>query len=446
MWLYWRAERQRYCIARYDRAAGSSRYVSTDIGAGDGIDPPSAAHEALAAAFAARARPAAPAAPAEVSVSDVLRRYLAEHCAHVAAPERPAYAVMALEKYIAHQRRSGAVDGVLSVAQLGKTFVAGYATFRRSDGIADSTIKRELGTLRAATNWAADDEMIAVKPHIPKLLGAHRLKTGRREIAYNLPQLAAILEAAWALQSRRHVHLFIIAMLASHARTEAILECDLDVQYRDGAIDWLGHDREQTKKRRAIVPVGPTFASWLKGRSGKLIRYQVEKAKGTWADSQTPEYIQRHTESMHSGFRACLIAAGEAHPSLNLRRPDLDANGNQRARIKHIRDTSIAGGWRAVEAQLWLPVGSPNTIRHSIHTQLSRIGVPKGQIDAAAGHAEQGTGQHYNHFNAHHDLKDFVAGTEQLFDELQRFTKVHLRTQDGPKVFELAPKISGFGG
>ena len=82
-------------------------------------------------------------------------------------------------------------------------------------------------------------------------------------------------------------------------------------------------------------------------------------------------------------------------------------------------------------------VGSPNTFRHSVPTQLRRIGVSKAVIDTASGHAEQGTGENYNHFDAVHDLKELTAGVEALFDELKHYTTAHIRSQDGPKVMDL---------
>lgn len=434
MWLDWRINRQQYCVGYYDRAARTGRRISTGIGAGEGNDPPVEAHEALAARFAERKRPTIPQAAAEVGVTTILTRYLADHSANISAPERQAYAVQQLERFIVGYQRKSASAGVLTVDQLGKAFVTAFADHRRAEQIADSTIKRELSVLRAAINWAMEDEQIATKPHIPKLIGKGRLQTKPRLLAYNLPQIAALLEAAWRLPQRHHLHMFIMAMLSSHARVESVLECNLDVQYRDGVMDWLGC-KEQTKKRRSIVPVAPTFANWLEGRSGKLIRYRVEIAQQRWKDPSVPEYHERETSSVKRAMENALVDAGAAHPSLKLRTPVLDAEGVQLTSTKFHFECGRKVG---IDYPVWAGVGSSNTLRHSVHTQLRRIGVPKGQIDAAAGHAEQGTGENYNHFDAQHDLKDFVAGVEQLFDELKLYTTVHLRSHCGANVFDLA--------
>lgn len=435
--LEWRAERQQYAVAWYERAARTRRRVATGVGAGEGADPPRTALEALAARFSARVRPAVAQAPAEVGVSAILTRYLADHCVDLGDSARPAYAVLNLEAFIAGQRRTGAIVGVLTAADLGKTFVTSFAKHRRDAGVADATIKRELGVLRSAINWAAEDGLLASKPHIPKLQGKGvKLVTRPRQLAYTLPQLAALFDAASLFETRHHVRLFMVAMLATHARTEAVLECDLDLQLYDDVIDWLGPQREQTKKRRSAAPVGPTFGAWLTGRRGKLIRESRLTARATWAKPDVPEYRERDVWSIDTAFEHILIDAGGAHPSLKLRRPLLDERGEQRTQIvKTARKPG--GGWIEAERPLWTGVGSPNTIRHTIHSQLRRIGVPKGQIDAASGHAEEGTGENYNHLDARHDLKDFTAGVEQLFDELRAYTTAHLRSHCGPKIIDL---------
>jgi integrase len=366
----------------------------------------------------------------------IMSRYLGEHAAEINDPARAGYAVQSIEAFIAHQRSAGAIDGVLSAAAIGLDFVRDFAAYRRAGGVADATIKRELGVLKASFNWAGDNQILASVPRIPKLTGkAVKLRTQPRKLAYNLPQLAAFLEAAWIEPRRRHVHLFGVAMLASHSRVEAITECDLDLQYVDGVIDWLGSE-EQTKKRRAMTPAGPTLASWLEGRKGKLIREitWVEKAKRK--DPDKPELGEFDVWSIRRAYNSTLIAAGERHPGLKLRRPLVGPDGEQL--VKVVNRTGDGRRCAPREVPLWEGIGSPNTLRHSVHTQLKRIGVRKELIDAASGHAEQGTGENYNHFDALHDLKEFTAGVEQLFDELRHYTTVHIRSQDGPKVFDLS--------
>lgn len=441
LWLEWRVERQEYAVAWYDRTARTRRRKQIGIGAGEGNDPPRSAIEALAAHFAARTRPAAAQAPAEVGLSTILTRYLNEHClpesgTGIAAPERQAYAVLSIEKYLDHRRHQPGGGRLVTIADLGREFLADFAKFRRGDGIADSTIKKELGTLRAAVQWAADGEIIGGAPRLPKLIGFEKLQTRGRKVAYTLPQIAAILEAAWSDERRHHVHLFAIAMLASHARTEAILECDLDAQYADGVIDWLMPGRHQTKKRRSMTPVGPTLASWIDDRSGKLIRYRAMLARSRWRDPLVPEYHEsKPTMEIIKSFGRTVVAAGLAHPSLRLALPVLGPDGEQQTRL--VKAPGKQGRGTVHEEPIWKPLGSPNTFRHTVHTQLRRVGVPIAQIEAASGHRDPGTGGHYDHLDAKHDMKDLVIGIEQVFADLGQYTKVHLRSQCGPKVIDM---------
>ena len=65
------------------------------------------------------------------------------------------------------------------------------------------------------------------------------------------------------------------------------------------------------------------------------------------------------------------------------------------------------------------------TLRHSIHTYLAARGVPKAQIDTAAGHStDRGTGDEYNHLRPDY-LKDFIAGIEAFWFEVDTHADVH---------------------
>src|SRR3546814_10173427 len=74
---------------------------------------------------------------------------------------------------------------------------------------------------------------------------------------------------------------------------------------------------------------------------------------------------------------------------------------------------------------MWRGLGSPNTLRHTLHTYLQTVGVPQAQIDAAAGHSsERGSGRNYTHLRPEY-LKDFIEAVEAYWREMDRLTKVH---------------------
>lgn len=48
--------------------------------------------------------------------------------------------------------------------------------------------------------------------------------------------MAALLEAAWTLEERQHIHMFAMIMLSTNARVKTVLDLDKDTQVRDGPI------------------------------------------------------------------------------------------------------------------------------------------------------------------------------------------------------------------
>src|SRR3546814_19837004 len=103
-----------------------------------------------------------------------------------------------------------------------------------------------------------------------------------------MEQVAGLLEAAWRLQERHHVHLFTLISLSTHGRTEAILELEAP-QVRDGIIYFNTLGSMQTKKRRPTVTVAPSLRPWLAGSSGKLIRSHKPLVKSSWAEHADQE-------------------------------------------------------------------------------------------------------------------------------------------------------------
>lgn len=51
---------------------------------------------------------------------------------------------------------------------------------------------------------------------------------------------------------------------------------------------------------------------------------------------------------------------------------------------------------------------------------------PQGQIDAAAGHYEPGSGRNYSHLRPEY-LREFMGVTEAYWEQMDRLTKVHRR-------------------
>src|SRR3546814_994996 len=109
------------------------------------------------------------------------------------------------------------------------------------------------------------------------------------------------------------------------------------------------------------------------------------------------------------------MEAGIRSPGLGLRVPLLDRQGRQREQVDKTGGREL----------MWRGLGSPNTLRHTLHTYLQTVGVPQAQIDAAAGHSsERGSGRNYTHLRPEY-LKDFIEAVEAYWREMDRRTKVH---------------------
>jgi len=334
-------------------------------------------------------------------------RWLNEKASKLARGEADGYAIRHWQAFIDGETRDGRLSGAVTVSDIKQPLVRRYIASRKALGRSSATIEGEVSSLRRALSWACKEEIILAAPFIPGLEEGD--KPVPREIEYSVEQVAALLEAAAKLPERQHVLLFIMISLSTHGRTEAILSLDSS-QIKKGLIYFNEAGRRQTSKRRSTVPIAPTLAPWLKGIDGKVIRYRTMLKKQRWADPTVPEYFERDSYDIGKAFEACLIEAGICR----------EVNGRMKG------------------------IGTPNTLRHTIHTTLQTKGVPQAQIDAAAGHnSEKGSGRNYTHLRPEY-LREFIAAVEEYWQEMRTHTQVHLRTQCGPKTGK-APLASAAG-
>src|SRR3546814_488541 len=164
---------------------------------------------------------------------------------------------------------------------------------RISDWSSDvcSSDLRDITALRGSLTFAWREELIESAPFVKDVETKDKAKP--RDVTYSMEQVAALLEAAWGRPERRHVFLYTLIALSTCGRSEAILDLH-DHQIDRGLIYFLDPDRDQTSKRRSIVPIAPTLAPWLEGAAGKIIKYRAEIAPAKWADPDAPEYFERH--------------------------------------------------------------------------------------------------------------------------------------------------------
>ncbi|PZU10270.1 phage integrase SAM-like domain-containing protein [Sphingomonas sp.] len=422
-WLAWRAERSEWTICWYDKSARTRRRRGTGVTGGEPGNPPPAAHEALANHYLEWNRPAEPQKPAEAPVAELLTFFLTDHAVHKADSARYGYSVQHLLRFFAEQRRLGFITGGVTVADITKAFVDRFIDFRKGEGVGGHTISRDLAALRGALNHAWRNERIASAPFIREVDSKDKAKP--RALVYSHEQIAALLEAAWRIEDRRHVFLYAMIQLSTCGRSEAIMELDADRQISDGLIYFLDPDEDQTSKRRSIVPIAPTLAPWLASAEGRVIRYRVPVAERKWADPAVPEFEERAPEDIGRAFDACLIEAG-------ISRPVLAADGSP-VMLPARRKLGETTPRMKLRGQ-----GTPNTLRHTIITEMHKRGVDERQIEMASGHAPIGTNKrNYMHLRPDY-LSELIDAVEGFWSDLRRYTTVHLRTQCGPNVIDLA--------
>lgn len=382
-WLAWRNDRGEWAICWNDGAAGTRRRKSTGVRDFNDGEAPAAAQQALADHFARHGKPEAVDPNAKASVSRVMSTWLAKDGINKTRAPQYGYAVGHLQRWLDR-------EGGLRVSDINVARTKRYIDMRMAEGVRGETIHGELATLRTALKWAAEHDVITHAPTVAKVDKDDR--SDPRDIEFSMEQVAAILEAA-LIPERSHVHLFTMIMLSTHARVEAVMELDA-LQCQGGRINFLAPGRKQTSKRRSIVPIAPSLAPWIPA-TGKVIRYTATRKDGT-------EY-ERPTYSIRTAFANTLLDAG-------LFTEEVDGEGET----------------------IRVPWGYPNALRHTCHTYLQTVGVPQGQIDAAAGHSEPGSGRAYSHLRPEY-LREFVAAVESYWSEMDKLTKAHRRSQVGPK-------------
>jgi integrase len=187
-----------------------------------------------------RQRAAGPRDPGELPIADVLALYGEEHAPTRKAPARIGYAISALLPYWSGK----------TVADITKSSCRRYAAKR---GVSAGTIRRELGVLTAALNYAAGEKLLK-KEQVPLVELPTKPEGKDRWLTRN--EAARLLNAARTGRRdvRLYLPLFVILGLYTGARKTAILtlrwpQVDLDgrrINFRQGG---------ETNKKKAHIPI-----------------------------------------------------------------------------------------------------------------------------------------------------------------------------------------------
>jgi integrase len=213
---------------------------------------------------------------------------------------------------------------------------------------APGTVKRMLGVAKAAVTWAWKNGEL--DRQIPFL----SLPEGQgRDRVLSIDELARL----WSQDMPDHLRMFLILLIGTAARPQAVLEltrsqCDLV----RGTINLNPSGRLQTKKRRPILPLPSFLRPWIASvEVGPLVSYRgqpVKRINGAFQaareaaglDAGVVPYAIRHT--IATELRARKVPELELAGFLGHHMPNIRTTG----RYAHVAADHLAKARRAVEA------------------------------------------------------------------------------------------------
>ena len=238
--LKWIDKRQSFYVVWYERGRERSRSART-------ADRRVA--ETVLAQFIGQTHrgPTGPRNPGDILISDVVALYWREHAPTVADPDRIGYAAVALLKYWTG-----------TVATITPSTCTRYARKRNR---APATVRRELGTLKAAIHFAVKEGYLTTT--VPVTMPE---KPPGKERWLTHSEAARLLIAARnAPKARAYLPLFILIGLYTGARKEAILSLKWpQVDLERGRINFAKPGVARTNKGRAHISVPRQLLVFLK--------------------------------------------------------------------------------------------------------------------------------------------------------------------------------------
>jgi integrase len=293
-----------------------------------------------------------------VFISEVLDLYGSEHAPTRADPQRIGYAIAALMSFWEGKK----------VADITKRSCRDY---RRLRGVSDGTLRRELGTLTAALNFAAGEKLIR-KDQVPLVELPEKPEGKDRWLLRG--EAAALLNAARTARGdvRLYLPLFVMLGLYTGARKTAILtlrwpQVDLEkrrINFAKGA--------RKSNKGRAHIPIPDRLMPFL---------------RSAWRRRMSDVGFVIHD-------------AG---------RPIKDIGGAWDG--NEAKDAPIQGSFGRACRRAGLLGVSPHTLRHTCGTWMAQSGVDLWKIAGWLGQSYATTVELYAH---HHP--DFLDEAKQSAD------------------------------
>lgn len=204
--------------------------------------------------------------PAElVTVQAVLLRYWQHHGRHLASRDSVTAALKAANTYLER----------VAVANFGRQRQETFVAALKADGLSPGTIKRWLGVIGAALNWAHGRQEITDRPPLIHV----RVPDSEGERPATLDELRALCVAA----SHEHQRRFLLLAMGTAARPGALMELTWDrVDFATRTIAQAVPGVDHGNKRRPRVPMPDALRGYLDPlRSvGPVIQWRGHALKG----------------------------------------------------------------------------------------------------------------------------------------------------------------------
>ena len=276
--LYWHKSRGKWVIRDTGRPETAT-----------GTDDRAEAEKRLAEYIAGRDRGATgPRDPAAVLISEALTIYAEEHGPTVADPVRLACAIEALLPFW----------GLLNVSAIKAETCRRYAKSRvtskgmpegQTRPVSPGTIRRELGTLRAALQYChAEGYLLSAPPvSLPE-------KPPAKERWLTRSEAARLIWAAWRGRRTQHLARFVLVALYTGTRKDAVLRLGFIPNTRGGWVDTANgllyrraEGERQTKKRQPPARLPDRLMAHLRRWEAMGMRWPVEYQGAICGDIKT---------------------------------------------------------------------------------------------------------------------------------------------------------------
>jgi integrase len=187
--------------------------------------------------------------PDEIGVASLLESYYERHAKALPSAERIRIAINHLEEFY----------GAATVSTVNARSHERYIAQCRTEGKADGTINRHLGSLRAGLRFGVRSGDLATAPHVPSLQ-----EPPPRPHVLDRQQVARLLRAAQRL-GHHHVGRFIRLAIYTGARRNAILGLTWDrIDFENGTVDFRLPGVLHARKRRAVTGLPRRLLSSLR--------------------------------------------------------------------------------------------------------------------------------------------------------------------------------------